>query len=191
MLDPSGEVTLRYHKIRLVPFGEYVPMQSVLAAAGVGKLVRRVGEFTPGDDLAVASAEGQRLGVFICYEAIFPGLVRGFARRGADLLVNITNDAWYGRTSAPYQHMAMAVFRAVENGKFLVRAANTGITAIVDSRGRVVQETALFQRTVLVGEAGIVAGLTPYARHGDVFAWACLGAAVALTASILARRPRT
>ena len=190
MLDPSGELTLRYHKMRLVPFGEYVPIQSVLAAAGVGKLVQRVGEFTPGDELAVGSADGSRLAVFICYEAIFPDLVRGFARRGADLLVNITNDGWYGRTSAPHQHMAMAVFRAVENGKFLVRAANTGITAIVDARGRVLRRTALFDRTALVGDAAIVPGRTPYTRYGDVFAWACLGASVALTATVLARRKR-
>jgi apolipoprotein N-acyltransferase len=190
MLDPDGELALRYHKMRLVPFGEYVPIQSVLAAAGVGKLVQRVGEFTPGDELAVGTAEGHRLAVFICYEAIFPDLVRGFARRGADLLVNITNDGWYGRTSAPHQHMAMAVFRAVESGKFLVRAANTGITAIVDPRGRVRQRTELFDRTALVGDVDIVPGQTPYTRHGDVFAWACLGASVALTATLLASRRR-
>jgi apolipoprotein N-acyltransferase len=190
MLDPSGELTLRYHKIRLVPFGEYVPVQSVLAAVGVGKLVQRVGEFTPGDELATGVVDGSRLSVFICYEAIFPDLVRGFTRRGADLLVNITNDGWYGRTSAPYQHMAMAVFRAVENGKYLVRAANTGITAVVDARGRVRQRTALFEQTALVGDVGLVPGSTPYARHGDVFAWACLGAAVALTATVLTRRSR-
>jgi apolipoprotein N-acyltransferase len=190
MLDPDGELALRYHKMRLVPFGEYVPVQSVLAAAGVGKLVQRVGEFTPGEELAVGSAGGHRLAVFICYEAIFPDLVRGFAVRGADLLVNITNDGWYGRTSAPYQHLAMAVFRAVENGKTLVRAANTGITAIVDARGRVRQRTELFDRTALVGDAVVVPGPTPYTRHGDVFAWACLGASVALTATVLARRRR-
>jgi apolipoprotein N-acyltransferase len=190
MLDPAGRVVLRYHKIRLVPFGEYVPVQSVLSAVGVGKLVQRVGEFTPGDELATGTAEGHRLAVFICYEAIFPDLVRGFARRGADLLVNITNDGWYGRTSAPYQHMAMAVFRAVENGKYLVRAANTGITAIVDPRGRVQARTGLFDQTVLVGDAGIVPGGTPYTRYGDVFAWACLGAALALTASVLVRSRR-
>lgn len=188
MLDPDGRLTLRYHKIRLVPFGEYVPIQSVLSTLGVGKLVQRVGEFTPGDDLAVGSVDGHRLSVFICYEAIFPDLVRGFTRGGADLLVNITNDGWYGRTSAPYQHMAMAVFRAVENGKYLVRAANTGITAVVDARGRVLHKTSLFEATALVADVGIVSGQTPYARYGDVFAWACLGAAVALTASLLVRR---
>ena len=190
MLAPDGELALRYHKMRLVPFGEYVPIQSVLATAGVGKLVQRVGEFTPGDELALGSMDTHRLAVFICYEAIFPDLVRGFVQRGADLLVNITNDGWYGRTSAPHQHMAMAVFRAVENGKSLVRAANTGITAMVDARGRVRQKTALFDRTALVGDVAIVPGRTPYARHGDVFAWACLGATVALTATVLARRRR-
>jgi apolipoprotein N-acyltransferase len=190
MLDPGGTLTLRYHKMRLVPFGEYVPIQSVLSTLGVNKLVQRVGEFTPGEELAVGSADGRRLAVFICYEAIFPDLVRGFARRGADLLVNVTNDGWYGRTSAPYQHLAMAVFRAVETGKYLVRAANTGISAVVDPRGRVRQRTALFDRTVLVADAAVVPGSTPYTRYGDVFAWACLGATVALTASTLARRPR-
>jgi apolipoprotein N-acyltransferase len=188
MLDPGGALALRYHKMRLVPFGEYVPIQSVLSAIGVGKLVQRVGEFTPGDELAVGAADGHRLAVFICYEAIFPDLVRGFTQRGADLLVNITNDGWYGRTSAPYQHLAMAAFRAVENGKYLVRAANTGFTAVVDPRGRIRQRTSLFEQTVLVADVGIVRGSTPYARYGDMFAWACLGAAVALTAGVLARR---
>jgi apolipoprotein N-acyltransferase len=117
--------------------------------------------------------------------------VREFAARGAQLLVNITNDGWYGRTSAPYQHFAMAKFRAVENERFLVRAANTGITAVVDPHGRVLERTELFERTVLVREVPLLAGSTFYTRHGDVFAWACLGAAVALTAAGLksASRP--
>jgi apolipoprotein N-acyltransferase len=130
----------------------------------------------------VSSADGHRLGAFICYEAIFPGLARGFTARGADLLVNITNDAWYGRTSAPYQHLAMATFRAVENGKYLVRAANTGITAVVDPRGRVLEATRLFERTILVRDVPIVPGRTFYSRYGDVFAWACLAAAASLSA---------
>ena len=190
MLDPGGDVVLRYHKIRLVPFGEYVPIQSVLTLGGrfSAKLVQEVGEFTPGDQYAVAPVDGHPLSAFICYEAIFPDLVRGFTQRGADLLVNITNDGWYGRTSAPYQHLAMAAFRAVENGKYLVRAANTGFTAVVDPRGRIRQRTSLFEQTVLVADVGIVRGSTPYARYGDMFAWACLGAAVALTAGVLARR---
>jgi apolipoprotein N-acyltransferase len=189
MLDPQGAVVLRYHKMRLVPFGEYVPVQSVLTLGGrfSAKLVQEVGEFTPGEEYAVGAVDGHPIAAFICYEAIFPDLVREFAARGAQLLVNITNDGWYGRTSAPYQHFAMAKFRAVENERYLVRAANTGITAVVDPRGRVLDRTELFERTVLVREVALLAGSTFYTRHGDVFAWACLGAAVALTAAGLGK----
>ena len=124
------------------------------------------------------------------YEAIFPDLVREFAARGAQLLVNITNDGWYGRTSAPYQHFAMAKFRAVENERYLVRAANTGITAVVDPRGRVVARTELFEKAVLVRDVPLLARSTFYSRHGDLFAWACLGAAVALLAAGVGNRRR-
>ena len=117
-------------------------------------------------------------------------LVRRFTVSGAELLVNITNDAWYGRTSAPYQHLAMTAFRAVENGRYLVRAANTGITAVVDPRGRVVERTNLFEATVLVRDVPFLKGSTFYARHGDVFAWAALGATLALTASILTTKAK-
>jgi apolipoprotein N-acyltransferase len=101
----------------------------------------------------------------------------------------MTNDAWYGRTSAPYQHLAMTVFRAVENRRYLVRAANTGITAVVDPRGRVVAKTALFDRTVLVSDVGLVSERTFYSRHGDVFAWSCLAAALGITAAAARTRP--
>jgi apolipoprotein N-acyltransferase len=188
MLTPEGEVTLRYHKMRLVPFGEYVPLSGLLATLGVEKLVREVGTYTPGEEARVARADGGLLGTFICYEAIFPDLVRRFAASGAGLLVNVTNDAWYGRTSAPYQHFAMARLRAVENRKYLVRAANTGITAVVDPYGRVVARTELFEPTVLVRDVDFVPGETFYARHGDVFAWSCVGIALALTALSVATR---
>ena len=114
--------------------------------------------------------------------------MRRFTASGAELLVNITNDAWYGRTSAPYQHLAMTALRAVENGRYLVRAANTGITAVVDPRGRVLERTNLFEPTVLVRDVPLVTTKTFYARHGDVFAWAALGATLALTGSLLATR---
>jgi apolipoprotein N-acyltransferase len=151
------------------------------------KLVNQVADFTPGTRFAVGNVDGNRFGTFICYEAIFPDLVRSFVARGADLLVNVTNDGWYGRSSAPHQHLAMAKFRAVENRKFLIRAANTGITAIVDPGGRLVASTRLFERTVLVGDVSAVAGSSFYSRHGDVFAWACLAAAVIATGSTLRR----
>jgi apolipoprotein N-acyltransferase len=183
MLTPEGELALRYHKIRLVPFGEYVPMQPLITLGGrvAAKLVQQVSDFTPGDEPVTAVVDGHRIGAFICYEAIFPDLARLFARDGADLLVNITNDAWYGRTSAPYQHLAMATFRAVENGKYLVRAANTGITAVVDPRGRVLESTPVFEPAVVVRDVPTVPGKTFYARYGDVFAWACVLATLLLT----------
>jgi apolipoprotein N-acyltransferase len=188
MLTPRGELSYRYHKIRLVPFGEYVPLQSLLTLGGriTAKLVQQVADFTPGTEYSIAEVEGHNLASTICYEAIFPDLVREFSARGAEMLVNITNDGWYGRSSAPYQHFSMAVFRAVENGRYLVRAANTGITAVVDPRGRVVARTQLFERTALVRDVPFVTGLTFYVRHGDVFAWGCLAAACAL--ALAARR---
>jgi apolipoprotein N-acyltransferase len=192
MLDPAGRIALRYHKIRLVPFGEYVPIQSVLTLGGrfSAKLVQEAGDFTPGQEYALGSVDGHPVAAFICYEAIFPDLVREFTARGAQLLVNITNDGWYGRTSAPYQHFAMAKFRAVENERYLVRAANTGITAVVDPCGRVVARTELFEKTVLVRDVPLLARSTFYSRHGDLFAWACLGAAVALLAAGVGNRMR-
>jgi apolipoprotein N-acyltransferase len=183
MLGPDGRLVYRYHKNRLVPFGEYVPMQPLLTLGGrfTARLVRAVADFTPGTEAAVGELDGHRLGTSICYEAIFADFIREFSVNGAELLVNITNDGWYGRTSAPPQHFAMAVFRAVENRKWLLRAANTGISAFVDPRGRVVARTQLFERRALVGEAAFVPGLTLYARFGDVFAWGCFaGAALML-----------
>ena len=121
LLDPSGELVARYHKIRLVPFGEYVPLQPLFTLGGrfAAKLVQEVSDFTPGEEATTGVVDGHRVGGFICYEAIFPSLVRRFAAGGAELLVNITNDAWYGTTSAPHQHLAMAAFRAVENRRYL------------------------------------------------------------------------
>jgi apolipoprotein N-acyltransferase len=190
MLTPHGELPYRYHKVRLVPFGEYVPLQSLLTLGGrfSAKMVNQVADFAPGQEYTVGEVDGHRLSAFICYEAIFPDLVREFAVRDAELFVNITNDGWYGTTSAPYQHVSMARFRAVEGGRFLVRAANTGITAVVDPRGRMVASTRLFETTALVHEVDFVKGTTLYARTGDVFAWGCLGAAIALTGSLMARR---
>ena len=187
MLSPSGELVLRYHKIQLVPFGEYVPLQALLTLGGrvSAKLVERVADFTPGHEAVVGDVDGHPVGGFICYESVFPHLVRRFTAQGAQLLVNMTNDAWYGRTSAPYQHLAMSAFRAVENRRTLVRAANTGITAIVDPWGRVREQTALFDRTVLVGDVDLVATRTFYSLHGDVFAGAALGATAVLTGLVL------
>jgi apolipoprotein N-acyltransferase len=192
LLGPDGRLRLRYHKMRLVPFGEYVPLQPLLALGGSGaaRLVRQVADFTPGDEAVTGALDSGRLGALICYEAIFPDLARLFTARGAGLLVNITNDGWYGVSSAPHQHFAMAAFRAVENGVFVVRAANTGISGVIDPFGRVRARTRLFERTALVHEVALGApdpgGRTFYARHGDLFAFACLALTAAL--GLAARR---
>jgi apolipoprotein N-acyltransferase len=187
LISPGGELGLRYHKMRLVPFGEYVPFQPVFTLGGrvAARLVEGVADFSPGREPVVGEVEGTRLAAFICYEAIFPDLVRRFVNGGAELLVNVTNDAWYGLTSAPFQHFAMARFRAVETGKYLVRAANTGISGVIDPRGRVVERTALFEPRVLVRDVPVVRGQTFYARHGDVFAWACALATLSLAGMTL------
>ncbi len=185
LLDPSGEIVARYRKIQLVPFGEYVPLHALFTLGGryAAKLVQEVSDFTPGSEATTGVVDGHRLGGYICYEAIFPGLVRRFAAGGAELLVNVTNDAWYGTTSAPHQHLAMAAFRAVENRRYMVRAANTGISAVVDPWGRVLERTALFDRALLVREVPYVSGTTFYTRHGDVFARVCVALALALIAA--------
>ncbi len=189
LLTPEGELALRYRKMRLVPFGEYVPMQPLLTVGGryAAKLVQQVADFEPGTEAAVAAGPGGSLGAFICYEAVFPDLSRAFVRGGAELLVNVTNDGWYGRTSAPHQHLAMARMRSIETGRTLVRAANTGITAIVDPRGRLVARTALFDETALVGEAAFADGRTLYVRTGDALALACL---LAAALGVALARPR-
>jgi apolipoprotein N-acyltransferase len=180
MIDPQAGLIYRYHKNRLVPFGEYVPMQWLLSLGGRAtlRLVSAVADFTPGTEASVGTFAGHTLGTSICYEAIFADYIRHFSVNGAELLLNITNDGWYGTTSAPPQHFAMAVFRAIENRKWMLRAANTGITAFIDPRGRVVSRTRLFETRALVGEAAFVPGLTLYARYGDVFGWACVAASI-------------
>lgn len=183
----DSRLALRYHKLRLVPFGEYVPLRALFTLGGrVGaRLVQQVSDFTPGTEYTLGQLEGGRVAALICYEAIFPELAREFTRRGAGLLVSVTNDGWYGRTSAPYQHFAMVTLRAVENDVYVVRAANTGISAVIDPRGRVLARTRLFERTALVRDVALPeatnGGRTFYARHGDVFAWGCLAASVLLT----------
>jgi len=168
----DGSIGPSYDKIHLVPFGEYVPLQRLLFF--VNRMVRgAIAGFAPGTRLVLLPTPAGPAATFICYEAIFPELVRALARRGATILVNITNDAWFGRTAAPRQHLAMAVVRAVENRRFLLRSANTGISAVVDPFGRIAEETALETQTVLVGSVVPGGGTTPYARAGDVLAWSC------------------
>lgn len=180
LLTPQNGISGKYDKIHLVPFGEYVPLKRVLSF--VNKLAQgSIGDFSPGNEFTVFSIPAGRFGVSISYEIYFPSEVRRFIQNGAEFLINITNDAWYGRSAAPYQHVAMAVFRAVENRRYLVRGANTGISAIVAPDGRIVSTSGLFERTALRATIAANAALTPYARYGDVFGWgAALGVAVAV-----------
>jgi apolipoprotein N-acyltransferase len=167
-----------YRKMHLVPFGEYVPLKRLLFFAG--PLVEQVGPFSAGEQATLLPVGGHLLSTAICYEVVYPNLVRQSVRGGSELLTTITNDAWFGRTSAPYQHFAQASMRAVEEGRYLVRSANTGVSGIVDPYGRVVERSEVDERVVMVGEARFLNGSTFYARHGDVFAYASVVMAAAL-----------
>lgn len=186
LVNPDGGVAGRYDKVHLVPYGEYVPLKQFFPF--IGKLVEGIGDFRSGNDYIPLADGNRRYGVLICYEGIFPEGARAYKRRGADLLVNITNDAWFGTTSAPYQHLSMTVFRAVETRLFLLRAANTGISAIIDPTGSILSRTELFERKALRGSVKFIDKKTFYAAYGDIFVYICLIALVAY--EITGRRRR-
>ncbi len=167
----DGTLLGSYAKQHLVPFGEYVPYQNVLFF--VNRLVHAAGDFVPGRGPSLMKHDGHALGVLICYEGIFPRLARAATRGGADILVNITNDAWYGDTGAPYQHMEMSLWRAVEFRVPLVRAANTGVSVIVDAKGQILGRIPLNETGQLVAEIHPLQKMTLYERWGDFFAWLC------------------
>ncbi len=171
-LAPDGHLIAEYDKQHLVPFGEYVPFRRFLTFAG--KLTNEISDFTAGDRYSLSVINGNEAAVFICYEAIFPNLVRHFTLEGAELLINITNDGWYGYSAAPHQHFEMARVRAIENRRFLVRSANTGISAIIDPYGRVDERTPLGKQVVSRGWIEYRTDQTFYVRYGDVFARLCV-----------------
>jgi apolipoprotein N-acyltransferase len=183
LLGKNGETLHIYDKIHLVPFGEYVPLRSVLGLF-VNRLVEGVGDYVPGRSYEKAQAEVGSFATLVCYEVIFPGLVRKFYKRDGDLMVNITNDGWFGRTTGPYQHFSMGVLRAVENRKPLVRAANTGISGFIDSNGRVLSALPLFERGALTEEIRTDTTRTFYSRFGDLFSYLCIITTIILLASI-------
>ena len=174
LVTPEGHAGARYDKVHLVPFGEYVPFKCILSFAG--KMVAQVGDFSAGEKgRTLGWKEGRApIGVQICFEIIFPGLSRSLAKNGAGMLVNLTNDAWFGRTSAAYQHFSMAVFRAVENRRSLVRCANTGISGFIDPVGRVVVQTPLFEDAVVDQNVPELRQTSIYTRFGDLPALLCL-----------------
>ena len=193
IIGANGQFAGRYDKIHLVPFGEYIPFQNLLSFAH--KLTGRVGLFTRGSLhnvflLDTQNGGSHRYGVFICYEAVFADEVRLFARNGAEVLVNISDDGWYGDTSAPWQHLNMARMRAIENRRWLLRDTNNGVTASIDPYGRVRQSIPRHQVDALPAEFAFRNGITFYTRYGDVFAWLCAVLSLAVVAWALARPSR-
>ena len=186
LLSPRRRILGRYDKMHLVPFGEYVPLSTLFPF--FNSLVG-IGNITPGEEVVVFQLPRGKFGVLICFEVIFPELCREFVRNGADFMVTITNDAWFGRTSAPYQHLAQATFRSIENRMWLVRAANTGISAFVDPWGRIRTASGLFTREVLAEEITLRDGtMTFYAQHGDVFALFCSLLGIGLIGYVVLKR---
>jgi apolipoprotein N-acyltransferase len=171
LVSPSGEWSGRYDKVHLVPFGEYLPFPRLFAFAG--GLTKEVGEFQAGESRAPLDAGGTRLGVFICYESVFPGEVRKFAEQGAQVLVNLSNDGWYGDSGAYAQHLNQTRMRAIENERWLLSATNTGVTASIDPYGRTVVRLPRKERDALVAPYALTSVTTFYTRHGDWFAWLC------------------
>ncbi len=189
----SGKGIGRYDKIHLVPFGEYIPFQDLLTFAH--KLTGRVSSFSRGSDRKVFFLDASdgvvhRYGVFICYEAVFADEVRHFAKNGAQVLVNISDDGWYGDTSAPWQHLNMARMRAIENRRWILRDTNNGVTAAIDPYGTVRQSIPRHQAGALAAQFGFRSDVTFYSAHGDVFAWLCVLLSVGIVGWAGKRVPR-
>ncbi|HVJ07373.1 MAG TPA: apolipoprotein N-acyltransferase [Acidisarcina sp.] len=180
IVAPSGQFVGRYDKIHLVPFGEYVPFKNLLTFAG--HLTRNVSDFGRGEYRKVFRTSGHRYGVFICYESIFADEVRQFAVNGAEVFVNISDDGWYGDTSAPWQHLNMARMRAIENRRWILRDTNNGTTTIIDPYGRLTVSIPRNQQSSLYGSYGFRDDLTFYSTHGDIFAILCAIIAIVATA---------
>jgi apolipoprotein N-acyltransferase len=184
---PTGETAAVYRKIHLVPFGEYIPFKEWLFF--VSPLVESLAEFAPGSSMVMLPVDSHLASTAICYEVVYPSLVRQAVEAGSELLTTITNDGWYGHSSAPFQHFAMASMRSIEQGRYLARAANTGISGIVDPYGRVLAQSEIFEQVTLVRDVQFLGTRTIYSVIGDTIAYV----GIALTASalmVLRRVPR-
>jgi apolipoprotein N-acyltransferase len=184
----DGSYGGRYDKIHLVPFGEYVPYKPLFFFAG--HLLDGL-PFVPGNRRVVFDDGGRRYGAFICYESIFGDEIRHFAADGAQVLINLSDDGWYGDSSAPWEHLDMARMRAIENDRWLLRATNTGVTAAIDPYGRVVQQMPRHIRGALLARFNYIGEETFYTRHGDWIAWMCaILSALILAMGIIRSRAR-
>jgi apolipoprotein N-acyltransferase len=180
LVKPDGTTGAIYRKMHLVPFGEYVPLQSLLFFAG--PIIGAVADFAPfsaGTEPVLLPVGAHQSSTAICYEVIYPNLIRRSVLDGSELLTTITNDAWYGRSSAAYQHWDQASMRAIEEGRYLARAANTGISGFVDPYGRIMTSAGLFEPAVLVQDLRFLKDRTVYNRIGDLVAWLSLAVTVA------------
>jgi apolipoprotein N-acyltransferase len=189
LLNPAGVRVYSYDKIHLLPFGEYVPLRGWLTFAK--RLTADISDFTPGSQYSIAQLPEGKFGTFICYEAIFPSEVRQFTAAGAQFLVTISNDGWFGRSSAPEQHMMMARVRAVENRRWLLRDTNNGYTESIDPYGRTAAQLQLDIRGQLDAPYDYRSDLTPYARFGDWFSWLCILVTLGLLALAIVPQRKT
>jgi len=179
VVSPNGETPLlqQYDKIRLLPFGEYLPFKGIIPWSLIG--VYELSTYTPGAKVTILEVPPFRFGVTICWENIFPDLVRQFVKNGAQFIVNITNEAWFGKTAAPYQFLSMSVFRAVENQVYVVRCANTGVSCFIDPHGRITHRVSdqsggdIFVRGSLTSSVVPLQSRTIYTRYGDWFSPLC------------------
>ncbi len=187
LFEPNGEMAPeRYDKIHLVPFGEYVPN----AFGWVNRVTHEIGDFVPGNRIVTFPLDSHRIGAFICYESAFSDLVRQFTKAGANVLVNLSNDGYFGHSAAREQHLELVRMRAAENHRWILRATNDGITAMIDPAGREIARLPLYTQTSAVFGYNSLTDLTPYVRFGDWFAWLCLlGSAVNYVLSRARRRP--
>jgi apolipoprotein N-acyltransferase len=179
LLSPSGATAAVYRKIHLVPFGEFIPFKQWLYF--VSPLVESLAEFAPGTQMVMLPIGTHLTSTAICYEVVYPGLIREAVNSGSELLTTITNDGWYGHSSAPFQHFSMASMRAIEQGRYLARSANTGISGVVDPYGRVVQQSKIFEQVGIVQEVRLLKSRTLYSVLGDAIAYV----AIALIAAAL------
>ncbi len=186
LLSPAGEIQGKYNKVHLVPYGEYVPLRNVFPF--IKKLTAGMGDFTAGAGYYPLAVDNRKIGILICYEGILPFAARTYKKDGAELLVNITNDAWFGATSAPFQHFSMAVFRAVETRLYLVRAANTGISAIINPQGQIVAQTKIFEKVAIKENVKYSNIQTTYVKYGDILVFVCFGLLVFFFVLVLLKR---
>jgi len=180
LLNPAGELVDRYDKIELVPFGEYIPP----AFSWVNRITGEAGDFHSGTRVAVLPVDGHKVGAFICYESAFPALVRQFTLGGAQLLVNLSNDGYFGDSAAREQHLSLVRMRAAENRRWILRATNDGITAMIDPAGRVTDTIPPHVETSELMRFNYEDRITPYTRYGDWFPWSCLVLAILKAAEI-------